>query len=172
MDDFTEFYAARKDAVLRAVTAATGDRTGAEDAVAEAFTRAYSRWTRVAGHPSPTAWVLRTAFNAYRSGWRRVWRERLGGASVEPRPTGGESGFGSTDLRLEMRRLLAALPRRQREVVALRILADLSAEQVGAVLRIRTATVDVHLHRALRTLRQAIRRPVPDDGGSAGEELR
>jgi RNA polymerase sigma-70 factor (ECF subfamily) len=172
MDDFTEFYAARKDAVLRAVTAATGDRPGAEDAVAEAFVRAYSRWARVASHPSPTAWVLRTAYNTYRSGWRRIRRELPGEAAVEPRSASGENGFGSADLGLDMRRLVAGLPRRQREVVALRVLADLSAHDVGAVLGIRTATVDVHLHRALRTMRQATCGPVRDDGANAREELR
>src|SRR6185503_5118982 len=105
MDDFTEFYAARKDAVLRAVTAATGDRPGAEDAVAEAFMRAYARWGRVAAHPSPTAWVLRTALNAYRSGWRRVRRERPGEVAAEPRHQLGEHQWGSTDVGLDMRRL-------------------------------------------------------------------
>ena len=64
--------------MLRAVVAATGDRTGAEDAVAEAFTRAYARWARVAKHPTPTGWVIRTALNVYRSWWRRLRRERPG----------------------------------------------------------------------------------------------
>lgn len=64
MDDFREFYAARKDAVFRAVLVATGDRAGAEDAAAEAFGRAYARWSGVRVHPNPTAWVLRTAAHA------------------------------------------------------------------------------------------------------------
>jgi DNA-directed RNA polymerase specialized sigma24 family protein len=38
--------------------------------------------------------------------------------------------------------------------LALRVLADLSAQEVGAVLGIKAATVHVHLHRALGTLRQ------------------
>lgn len=155
MDEFADFYAARKDAVLRAVVAVTGDRPGAEDAVAEAFTRAYARWARVAEHPSPTAWVSRTALNAYRSGWRRLRRER----PVDPVPPGRQPAAerGSEGLDLDLRRLVMSLPRRQREVVALRILADLSAHQVGAVLGIETATVHVHLHRALESLRQATR---------------
>jgi RNA polymerase sigma-70 factor (ECF subfamily) len=156
MDDFADFYAARKDAVLRAVTAATGDRPGAEDAVAEAFTRAYSRWARVTVHPSPTAWVVRVALNVYRSGWRRLRRERSSEAVGDARQPGGEQGTGTGRLDVDLRRLVATLPKRQREVVALRVLADLSAEQAGAVLGIRTATVHVHLHRALDTLRRAM----------------
>ena len=72
MDGFSEFYAVRKDAVLRAVIVATRGQRGAEDAVAEAFARAYARWDTVRHHPSPSAWVIRTALNEQRSWWRRL----------------------------------------------------------------------------------------------------
>ena len=176
MGDFAEFYATRKDAVLRAVVAATGDRTGAEDAVAEAFTRAYARWVRVAEHPSPTAWVIRTALNVYRSWWRRRRRERVTGElAVAAEPGGCEvDGHGDSDAHLDIRRLVASLPRRQREVLALRVLADLPAHEVGAVLGIEPATVDVHLHRALTALRRHLlpAQPVTADdrsGAAMGE---
>ena len=163
MDDFAEFYATRKDAVLRAVVAATGDRTGAEDAVAEAFTRAYARWARVAEHPSPTAWVIRTALNVYRSWWRRLRRERPSeelAAAADPGGYGVD-GHGAGGIDVDIRRLVANLPRRQREVLALRVLADLPAHEVGAVLGIEPATVHVHLHRALQALRRHMRPPQP-----------
>jgi len=163
MGDFAEFYAARKDAVLRAVIAATGDSSGAEDAVAEAFTRAYARWDRVSEHPSPTAWVIRTALNAYRSWWRRLRRERPSDElAAEPAGHGADGHGNSSDAALDIRRLVANLPTRQREVVALRVLADLPAHEVAAVLGIGPATVHVHLHRALEALRQYIRLPQPD----------
>jgi len=148
MDDFAEFYAARKDMVLRALLVATGNRARSEDAVAEAFTRACSRWDAVRGHPNPTAWVLRTALNIQRSWWRRLVREVPG--PPPDRATDAPPGDG---LSAELRGLVAALPRRQREVVAARLLADLSAEETAALLRIAPATVHVHLHRALGTLR-------------------
>lgn len=175
MDDFGEFYAARKDAVLRAVLAATGNRSGAEDAVAEAFTRAYARWEHVAAHPSPTGWVIRTALNAYRSWWRRLRRERPSDSVAGPQQQTEQWLPGSEVLDLDLRRLVADLPRRQREVVALRVLANLSAQEVGAVLGIETATVHVHLHRALQALRQGMRprqRVSSDDGHVAEEERR
>jgi RNA polymerase sigma-70 factor (ECF subfamily) len=172
MDDFGEFYAARKDGVLRAVLVATGDRAGAEDAVAEAFTRAYARWRQVDAHPSPTAWVVRVALNAHRSWWRRLRREVPGGAGgagdrrdeagaagVDGRDFGGLNGAGGLDV--DLRRLVGRLPTRQREVVALRLLADLSADDTAAVLGIAPATVHVHLHRALASLRASLRPPQP-----------
>jgi RNA polymerase sigma-70 factor (ECF subfamily) len=154
MSDFGEFYAARKDPVFRAVLVATGNRSAAEDAVAEAFARACARWTVVGAHPNPTAWVLRTALNAHRSWWRRLLREVPGQVPDRAGTTGPPADGLPADGRL--RALVEQLPRRQREVLALRILAGISAEQTAATLRIAPATVHVHLHRALATLRERL----------------
>ncbi|MBV1850141.1 RNA polymerase sigma factor [Catellatospora tritici] len=157
MDDFGEFYAARKDAVYRAVLVASRGAPGAEDAVAEAFTRAFAHWETVRAHPNPVAWVLRTALNEQRSWWRRLRREVLG----EPPEVSVETGpYAGLDARL--RAMVLTLPRRQREVLALRVLADLSAEETGGVLRITAATVHVHLHRALTALRTRLDAALPD----------
>ena len=64
MDDFGDFYAATRDLVFRVLFAAGGDRLLAEDAAAEAFARAYARWSGLRDHPDPTAWVIRTGLNA------------------------------------------------------------------------------------------------------------
>jgi RNA polymerase sigma-70 factor (ECF subfamily) len=48
--------------------------------------------------------------------------------------------------------LLAALPREQGEVVALRVIAGLDAEHVGQILGKRPGNVRVLQHRALRRL--------------------
>jgi RNA polymerase sigma-70 factor (sigma-E family) len=153
---FGEFYAARKDVVFRAALAAGRDRQVAEDAVAEAFTRAYARWSRVRAHPNPTAWVVRVALNAQRSWWRRVRREVLGSP-----PDAGPAVTGADPVSAEVRAAVAALPRRQREVVALRVIADLSAQETAEVLGISTGTVGAHLHRALAALRVSLRSPLP-----------
>ncbi|GIG01670.1 sigma-70 family RNA polymerase sigma factor [Catellatospora citrea] len=148
MDDFAEFYLSGKDAVFRAVLAAGGDRAGAEDAVAEAYARAYARWETVREHPNPLAWVLRVALNVRRSVWRRLRREVLGDPP-EQSAAGLEPDGG-------LRRELAALPRRQREVVALRLLADLSVAETAALLGITEGSVNTHLHRAVQALRHRL----------------
>src|SRR5687767_15890608 len=128
VDDFGEFYMASKDMVFRAIVATGGNRAGAEDAVAEAYARACARWSSVRHHPNPTAWVLRTALNVQRSWWRQLRREVPGGVperSVTAAVELDEPG---------LRGLIATLPRRQREVVALRVLADLSPEQTAELL--------------------------------------
>lgn len=152
MNDFAEFYLSGKDAVFRAVLAAGGDRAGAEDAVAEAYARACARWETVREHPNPTAWVLRVALNVRRSVWRRLRREVLGDTAMSLADRAAatvEPGGG-------LRRELAALPRRQREVVALRLLADLSVAETAELLGVSEGTVTTHLHRALVALRHQI----------------
>jgi DNA-directed RNA polymerase specialized sigma24 family protein len=47
------------------------DRGRAEDAVQEALTRVYQRWSRVT---DPLAYARRTAINATRGDWRRLLR--------------------------------------------------------------------------------------------------
>ena len=62
--DFAEFYREVKDDCLRTVLISVGDQDAAQDLVAEAFARLWASWRTVSRHPSPTAWVVRTALNA------------------------------------------------------------------------------------------------------------
>jgi DNA-directed RNA polymerase specialized sigma24 family protein len=159
MGDYAEFFATSRHDVFRAVLAATAHHAGAEDAVAEAYARGYASWPSLQHHPNPTAWVIRTALNAHRSTWRRLRRELVG--LVAP-----DRGWVPAEVGVDPRvaHAVRTLPRRQREVVALRLLADLDARATGEVLGIAAATVDVHLHRALARLRRDLG-PPPDRTG-------
>jgi RNA polymerase sigma factor (sigma-70 family) len=160
VQDFIEFYAATKDAAFRAVVAIVGDRVAAEDAVSEAYARALARWASVRHHPQPFAWVLRTALNVQRSWWRRLRREH-----IAPPPEQRVEPPLPVDPAL--RAAIAKLPERQREILGLRLVAGLSGQETADLLGIAVATVNVHLHRALATLRSAL---VPDaDVDSAGK---
>ncbi len=55
--------------------------------------------------------------------------------------------------RIELRRAVAALEERDRELVGLRFGADLSAKQIGALLDMSPGAVGVAIHRALARLR-------------------
>jgi RNA polymerase sigma-70 factor (ECF subfamily) len=108
MPDFASFFSRTRHSVFRTVYAAGGSRARAEDAVAEAYARAYQRWTTVGEHPNPTAWVLRTALNEYRSVGRRLRRERL--ADVLPDGRVEAPGPALDD---QLRTAVRALPRRR-----------------------------------------------------------
>jgi RNA polymerase sigma-70 factor, ECF subfamily len=58
--------------------------------------------------------------------------------------------------RLDLTAALARLDERDRELLALRYGADLTARQIGEVLGLRTNSVEVALHRALARLRELL----------------
>jgi RNA polymerase sigma-70 factor (sigma-E family) len=144
--EFVEFYTAQKDRCLRAAVASGMEPDRAEDAVAEAFARAWSRWGSVRSMESPTAWVVRTAINQNISWWRKRRREVV--PDVPPdQPVTDE--LGRPDLVDAIRRL----PPRQREAVVLRYLLDLDTESTARSMGVAPGTVSAHLHHALASLR-------------------
>ena len=165
---FAGFYRSSYQRCLRAVIAGTGHPDLAEDLVAEAFTRALVSWRTVRDHPAPEAWVVRTALNAGTSWWRR--REvPLGDHDAaapqrwEPGESGGGLGSGAGPAVLAA---LRALPRRQREVIALRVFLDLDIATTAGLLGIAPGTVGAHLSRAVTALRAVL----PPDAGALGPE--
>jgi RNA polymerase sigma factor (sigma-70 family) len=152
-ESFAEFYAARKDACLRALVAGGADRGAAEEAVAEAFARAWAAWPQVSRHPSPSAWVVRTALNHHVSRWRRTRREVALTAEIALAAAAPPPGSPERD---DLLRAVAALPGRQRQVVALRVFLDLDTRQTAEAMDLSPGTVTAHLHRAMTTLRATV----------------
>jgi RNA polymerase sigma factor (sigma-70 family) len=122
-----------------------GDWQAAEDVAAEAMARACLNWRKVADLPWRDAWVLRVASNLALDVAKRK-RPRIP-ASV---PADGEE---AATLRLALTEAMRALPRRQREVIALRYLSDLSEADVASALNISPGSVKTHTSRALAALR-------------------
>jgi RNA polymerase sigma factor (sigma-70 family) len=145
-EPFEAFYSRSLDVVFRAVLLTTRHPQRAEDAVHEAFGQAFESWETISRHPNPLAWTIRVALNRHASSWR-IWRREL------PEPPEIEV---ADELPIDpfLLRAVWRLPRRQREVVALRVLADLSAEQTAQLLGMTAGAVGSHLHRALGTLRE------------------
>lgn len=124
-----------------------GSAAEAEDVAAEAMSRALDRWRRVGGMPSPTGWVVRVATNLAIDTVRR--RRFVGPVELET-----SSKADDADTRLAVREMLRRLPRRQRDVLALRYLADLSEAEIAVVLGISPGSVKRHTSRALSRLRR------------------
>ena len=152
-ESFAEFYATRRDPCLRALVAGGTDRAAAEEALAEAFARAWASWPTVSRHPAPAAWVMRTALNHHVSRWRRTRREVALTADVAAAAAGPDVVHGD---RADLLRAVAALPERQRQVVALRLLLDLDTRQTADALGLSPGTVTAHLHRAMTSLRATV----------------
>jgi RNA polymerase sigma factor (sigma-70 family) len=146
---FAPFYAASRDDVFRTVLLSLRHKERAEDAVQEAYARAWARWPELSRHPNPVAWVVRVALNADRSAWRLWRREGRDPPDIAAAPDAHEVDPW-------LLRRVWDLPVRQRQVVALRILADLDTEATASALGIAPGTVTAHLHRALSSLRSVV----------------
>jgi RNA polymerase sigma-70 factor (sigma-E family) len=157
-EEFAEFYAASKDRCLRAAVASGLRPAAAEEAVAEAFARAWAGWSKVRTLHSPSAWVVRTAVNADISWWRRRRREVVTDAALDGAVAAKNGDRGDRGDRGDLLDAVRRLPPRQREVVVLRYLLDLDTAGTAAWLGIAAGTVTAHLHHALATLRADLTR--------------
>jgi RNA polymerase sigma-70 factor (sigma-E family) len=146
---FATFYAATRDSVYRVVLLRTRSPEFAEDACQEAFSRAYADWDRISDHASPAAWVVRVALNHATSWWRRRRREL-------PDPPDVPAAVQSDPTQDVVVRFVWRLPERQRQVVALRVLLDLSVAETADVMGVAQGTVKATLHQALAALRTEI----------------
>lgn len=127
-----------------------GSRDDAADCAQEACTRACMRWARLARGGDATPWVVRVAANLAIDRWRRR-RPMVEVAAQAARDSAAAAGD-----RIDLHRALAELPRRQRQVVVLRHVADLTEADVAATLGISLGSVKQHAARGLAALRVAL----------------
>ena len=158
--DFAELYPSLFLPAMRLAYRVTGDRALSEDLAAEALARAYARWSTVSGCASPTAWVLRVTTNlAIDAGRRRRLSVQALPHLSTPEGVGDFADVVAS--RVALAAALAALPRRQREAIALRYLAELSEDEVSRTLDIAPSSVRTHVQRGLQSLRRALG-PLPE----------
>lgn len=138
--DFDRLFREEAPGVWRTMLAFTGGRSEvAEDAVAEAFARAFARRGRIR---DPIAWVYRVAF---RLAAEELRRDRRRAAPVEAETAGPEL--------VGVFEALRRLSPNQRAAVVLRHVVDLDVDEVARRMGVAAPTVRVHLHRARTRLR-------------------
>ena len=137
-------------AAYRAAFRLLGIREDAQECAQEALTRAYPRWEKLVRGGDPVPWVVRVAANVAIDRWRKQSRAGRGASQrVVDAPAADQ---GVTD-RLTLHEAMRGLPKRQREVVVLRFIADLSEADVADVLNISAGSVKQHASRGLAALR-------------------
>ena len=142
-DGFAAFYAGSYRRLLGQLFAVTGDLAEAENALQEAYARAFARWSRVGDYDLPEAWVRRVAINLAAMAERSLRRQARALLRLGPPPLVPEL---SPDL-LDLRDALAALPLGQRQVIVLHHLVGLPVEEVARELRLAPGTVKSRLAR-------------------------
>jgi RNA polymerase sigma factor (sigma-70 family) len=156
--DLEALYRGARDDVYAYVATLLHDRAAAEDVTAQAFERAVRRRrTYDARKGSPRAWIFGIARNAALDELRRRRRSAaLVTEPVDPAAAAPEDDADRALQRAAVRTALAALPARERELVALKFHGGLDNAELARVLGVSVSNAGTQLHRAMTKLREAV----------------
>jgi RNA polymerase sigma-70 factor (sigma-E family) len=150
---FEQYVERRLPELLRIAAAIAGERQLGEDLVQDVLVKLHGRWASVQGMDNSDAYVRRMLVNEFLS-WRRKWSRLVPHADAGRylADASGDHAQAHAD-RDALLREIARLPERQRVVITLRYLADLSDADIAESLGCKESTVRVHASRALTALR-------------------
>jgi RNA polymerase sigma-70 factor (ECF subfamily) len=166
-EEFTDFYAASFRRLVGQLYLMTGDQAEAQDAVQEAFVRAWAHRGKLDRLGAPEAWVRATAWHVAVSRWHRARLGRLLTRS-QPRP---QAVDGPTPDRVALIDALRQVPAEQRRALVLYHLCDLTVAQIVEETGAAAGTVKARLARGRAALaphlRDTIEPATPEPGGPA-----
>jgi len=154
--EYVDYVMARQRSFLRTAYAMLGSWPAAEDAVQSTFTALYAHWPR-ARSVNTEAYGRRVLVNTCISASRKRAREVVTD-QVPDRVSHEDTGA------IELMDALARLPVRDRAVLSLRFLEDLSVRDVAAACDIPEGTVKSQTSRALARLEELLSPPLPSSG--------
>jgi RNA polymerase sigma factor (sigma-70 family) len=156
-DAFQGLYELNVDAVARFVSRRCA-ASQVDDLVAEVFLRAWKARDRFEPQGFRyLSWLLRIAQNLIISQARRPIREDFSlESAAEPQSDDGTERLVNQMVGASMRDLLGALPERQRVVLELRFVEDLSSTEVGEILGISGDAVRQLTVRSLKQVRSLL----------------
>ena len=155
-EEFTSFYAVSFPRLVGQLYAMTGDRAEAQDAVQEAFVRAWVHRGQIDTDLGAEAWVRVTAWRIAASRWRRA-REGVRLMVLAARP---DRAAGPGPDRVAFVEALRRVPAEQRRALVLYHLADLTVAQIAAETGVRPGTVKARLARGRAALMPHLRETI------------
>jgi RNA polymerase sigma-70 factor, ECF subfamily len=162
---YEELVRMHQGIAFRVALVAAGDRGDAEEAVQDAFVKAYRALGRFRDGAPFRPWLLRIVANEARN--RRRSAGRRAGLTLRVAAASGDAAPSpeATALALERRQMLldglAGLDERDRDVLVHRFLLELGEEETAAALGVRRGTVKSRTARALDRLRAVVGEGMP-----------
>ncbi len=158
---FARLVDAHRDRVTRLAYRLIGWGDDAEDVVQDVFLSALKHIGRFRGSCGLSAWLTTITVNTCRSRWRRrlvrtrFFETRRSPSEVQPHGT-PDTAFMDRETFAGVREAVKSLPARDREVIVLRYLEEMSPAEVGQVLGLSTSAVAVRLSRAKKRLKRQL----------------
>jgi len=147
-----DLFRAHAVTLVRVAMLLLGDQPSAEDVVQDAFFGLYRSLPRLRDRSKALPYLRASVINGSRSVLRARKRAVLRGAHHEPPVWSAESAAMAGEDRKALLAAVARLPRRAREVLALRYYLDLADHEIAAALGVSRATVSSTASRALAAL--------------------
>ena len=151
-------YAAHWRRLVRLAVMLLHDQGAAEEVVQDSFVAMHSKWGRLHDPDKALAYLRQSVVNRSRSHLRHLSVVRR--HAERERPPTAAAGADHTAYDVERRDTvldaLRDLPRRQREVLALRYYLDLSEAEIADVLGISRGAVKSHASRGAAALRAVL----------------
>ncbi len=140
--------------LLRLCFAYLQDAALAEDAVQEAFLKAWKGYRGFRGAAEEKTWLTRIAINTCKDIRKSAWFRHVDRSTALDSLPEGSVPFDARDDTVT--RAVLALPIKLREVALLRLLQGLSAEETARALRIPRSTVYQRLKQAQELLQKEL----------------
>jgi RNA polymerase sigma-70 factor (sigma-E family) len=158
-DALEQLYAAHWRRLVRLSVLLVRDVATAEEVVQDAFVAVHGRWSRLRDPDLALAYLRQAVVNGSRSALRhRAVVARHAERQAAPELAGGaDETTLLTSRRHAVLDALRELPRRQREVLALRYYLDLSEAEIAETLGISRGAVKSHASRGSAALRDLLR---------------
>ncbi|NYJ00898.1 RNA polymerase sigma-70 factor (sigma-E family) [Nocardioides thalensis] len=162
-----QLYLAHWDRMVRLSVLLVRDQGVAEEIVQDAYVAVHQRWDRLNDPERALAYLRQAIVNRSRSALRHravVQRYLSRQSAPADAPGSDESVLGDARRQLVLD-ALRQLPRRQREVLALRYYLDMSEAEIAETLGVSRGAVKSHASRGAAALRPILDRLGPDVRG-------
>lgn len=161
---FRRVFDQHGDALRRYAARFVRSREAAEDLVQEVYWRLWRVWPQLAPDTNLQAYLYTSVRNHSLNHLRRQRAEERRLAYVTPAPfsegpvllTEGEAQIAADEITAAVERVVAGMPRRRREVAALRLRDQLSTADIAARLGVSPRTVETHIAKITHTLREQL----------------
>jgi RNA polymerase sigma factor (sigma-70 family) len=145
-----------------------GDGPDAEDVTSETFERGLRyRGSYDSAKGDAASWLIGIARNVISDSFA----SRRDPVRESPAAASSQDVEARTIRRVAMQDALSQLDEAERELIALRYGADLTARQIATLWNLRPNTVEVRLHRALERLRAGLTEEGSAERGATASEL-
>ena len=166
---FSALIARYERSVLAVAYAATGDSDRAADAAQEAFLRAWRKLEMLQEPKCFGNWLLGIARNVALDAGRKLRRQPAEPLADQPVPVDADPLKGMQQLEQSDRiaAALAQLDDLSRSAVVLRYYENLTSREIGQLISLSPAAVDMRLMRARQQLKELLGEDEPPQGSSS-----